>query len=226
MYLALDTSTDFASIALSDEERILAELTWLCGQNHTTELLPRLSNLLEQSRTDIKSVAGIIVALGPGSYNGLRAGVTTAKGLALSLDVPLVGVSTLEVEAYPHAVTGLPVCAIHDAGRNEIATATYQMRRGKWQRLTEERITTLEDLCAQITVKTMFCGELPDLLVSQLTAKLGTKALIPAPAARLRRAAFLAELGVRRLKMNDYDDPAILQPLYLRRPSITQRIQH
>ncbi len=226
MHLAIDTSTEFASLALVRDEQVLAELTWLCGQNHTTELLPRLSALMNQSKADIKSVSGIIVALGPGSYNGLRVGVATAKGLALSLGVPITGVSTLEIEAYAHAVTGRQICAIHNAGRNEIATATYQIRRGRWQRLHEERITTLEELCAQIRVKTVFCGELTDLSISQLTAKLGSKAVIPTAAARLRRAAYLAELGGRRLKANDYDDPATLQPLYLRRPSITLRVNH
>lgn len=226
MQLAIDTSTDFASIALVSDQQVLAELTWLCGQNHTTELLPRLSTLMNQGKVDLKSVSGIIVALGPGSYNGLRVGLSTAKGLALSLGVPVVGVSTLEIEAYAHAMAGLPVCALHDAGRDEIATATYQMKRGKWQRLHEERITTLEELCGQITVKTVFCGELAAPLISELTARLGAKAVIPTPAARLRRAAYLAELGGRRLKANDTDDPATLQPLYLRRPSITQRVRH
>lgn len=226
MQLAIDTSTDFASIALVNDEQMLAELTWRCGQNHTTELLPRLATLLNQGKTDIESVTGIIVALGPGSYNGLRAGVTAAKGLALVLEVPIVGISTLEVEAYPHAITGLPVCAIHDAGRGEIATATYQTKRGKWQRLAEERITTLEDLCSHITTKTVFCGEFVSRLVRELIDKLGVKAVIPSPAGRWRRAAFLAELGVRRLKVNDYDNLATLQPLYLRRPSITRRVHH
>ena len=159
MQIAIDTTTEYAGVALVNEGRIIGEMNWFCGQNHTIELLPRLTFLLHQARLEMKSATGIITALGPGSFNGLRVGVTTAKGLALSLDVPIVGVSSLSVEAYAHAATGLPVCAIHNAGREEVATATYRLLRGKWQRLAEERITTVEALCAEITTKTIFCGE-------------------------------------------------------------------
>ncbi len=121
MQLAIDTSTDTASIALVRDAEVLVELTWHSGRNHTTQLLPNLSRLLDKA--DIHSVNCIFVAKGPGSFNGLRVGVSTAKGLAFSLKIPLVGISTLEVEAYQHAETGLPVCPIFNAGRGEIATA-------------------------------------------------------------------------------------------------------
>ena len=109
MQLAIDTSTDTASLALVQDSEILAELSWRCGQNHTTTLLPYLTSLLSQTGLKLGSVTGIIVARGPGSYNGLRVGISTAKGLALSLGISIVGVSTLAVAAYQHAETDLPV---------------------------------------------------------------------------------------------------------------------
>ena len=112
MQLAIDTSTDNTSLALVDEETVLFELTWRSRQNHTVELLPHLDYLLKQHHLDIKSISAVIVALGPGSFNGLRVGISTAKGLAMSLDIPLIGISTLSAEAYPQAVTGLPICPI------------------------------------------------------------------------------------------------------------------
>jgi len=221
--LAIDTSTGIAGIALVQDSQVLAELTWRCGQNHTVELLPHLTNLLNQTGVNLQSVTGIIVAKGPGSFNGLRVGISTAKGLAFSLGIPIVGISTLEAEAYQHAATGLPICPIHNAGRSEIATATYQKKQGKWFQLTSEHITTVEALCSEITTRTVFCGELVSAVTSQLRKKLKQRAVIPPPAARVRRASFLAELGLQRLKAGDYDDLATLQPLYLRRPSITER---
>ncbi len=110
MQLAIDTSTDTASLALVQDSEVLAELTWRCGQNHTIELLPRLAHLLNQTKLSLQSTSCIIVAKGPGSFNGLRVGVSLAKGLAFGLGIPIVGVSTLEVAAYQHAETGLPVC--------------------------------------------------------------------------------------------------------------------
>lgn len=222
MQLAIDTSTDTASLALVEDSEILAELTWRCGQNHTTQLLPHLTHLLEQAKLELGSATGIIVAKGPGSFNGLRVGISTAKGLALSLGVPIVGISTLEVEAYPYAQTGLPICPIHNAGRGEIATALYQMKGKEWHRLAAEHITTVDALCSEITTKTIFCGDLVTLTAPQLQKQLKQKAIIPLPASRLRRAGFLAELGQQRLRAGDYDDLATLQPLYLRRPSITK----
>ncbi len=221
MQLAIDTSTATASIALVQDSEVLAELTWHCGQNHTTQLLPHLNSLL--SKTNLQSISCIFVARGPGSFNGLRVGVSTAKGLAFSLGIPIVGVSTLEVDAYQHAETGLPICPIFSAGRGEVATAMYQMKRNQWCQLSAEHITTVDALLSQVTTKTIFCGEFIPFIALQLRGVLKRRAIISTSAARLRRASFLAELGQRRLKGGDYDNPATLQPLYLRRPPITER---
>jgi len=222
MQVAIDTSTDNASLALVQDGEVLAELTWRCKENHTVELLPNLTYLLNKANLDLQSTSGIIVARGPGSFNGLRVGVSTAKGLAFSLGIPIVGIGTMEVEAYQHAETGLPVCPIFNAGRGEIATATYQKKHNKWRQLVSEHITTVDALCSQITTKTVFCGEFVTSIAMQLRKKLKQKAIILSSAALFRRASFLAELGLNRLKAGDYDNPATLQPIYLRRPPITK----
>jgi len=222
MELAIDTSTDFASIALSYEGETIAELTWHSGQNHTVELVPNITHLLNQTKLSPQSLGAIFVAKGPGSFNGLRVGMSTAKGLAFALSIPLIGISTLEVEAYPFACTRLPLCPIHSAGRGEIATALYQ-QSDDWHCLIEEHITTADVLCQQIKRKTLFCGEIPPPLVQQLQQRLGKQAIMPDPAARLRHASHLAALGWQRLSRGDQDNPASLQPLYLRQPPITQR---
>jgi tRNA threonylcarbamoyl adenosine modification protein YeaZ len=221
LQLAIDTSTDTASIALVRDGELLAELTWHSKQNHTSELLSHLSHLLD--RTGIQSVNCVFVARGPGSFNGLRVGVSTAKGLAFSLGIPIVGLSTLEVDAYQHAETGLPICPVLNAGRDEIVTAIYQMKRDRWHQLSPEQITTVDALCSQITARTVFCGEFVPAVAPRLRKNLGGKAVISSPAARWRRAGFLAELGQRRLETGDNDNPATLQPIYLRRPPITER---
>jgi len=222
MQLAIDTSTDTASLALVQDSEVLAELTWRCSQNHTIQLLPHLFHLLNQTKLSLPSASCIIVAKGPGSYNGLRVGISTAKGLAFSLGIPIVGIGTLEVEAYQHAEAGLPVCPIFNAGREEIATAMYQMKGNKWCQLTVEHLTTVDALCSQITTKTIFCGEFVPFIAARLSKQLKQKAVILPPATGLRRASFLAELGLKRFKAGDYDNPVTLQPLYLRGPSITK----
>lgn len=222
MELAIDTSTDCASIALSHQGNTMAELNWHSGQNHTVELVPNIERMLHQTKINQKSLEAIFVARGPGSFNGLRVGVSTAKGLAFALNIPLVGIGTLEIEAYPFAFTGLLLCPVHNAGRGEIAIAFYRWDND-WRCLTEEHITTVDALCQRIDEKTVFCGEIPEAVAQQLRDKLGKMAIIPESAARLRRASYLAILGWRRLERGELDNPATLQPLYLRPPPITQR---
>ncbi len=220
MILAIDASTDNASLALVQDGEALAEANWRCEQNHTVELLPHLARLLGEAKADIKSISAVIVARGPGSFNGLRVGISTAKGLAFSLGIPIIGISSLEVVAYEHADSGLPVCPIFNAGRGEIAAAIYQKKDSKWSQLVAEHITTLDALCSGITSKTIFCGEFVSQIAGELKKRLKEKAVIAAT--EPHRARLLAELGKRRLDAGDYDNAATLQPLYLRRPAITQ----
>lgn len=222
MNLAIDTSTDNASLALVFADSVIFEITWRCGQNHTVEFLSRLSDLMTRHGIDNKEIKTISVAIGPGSFSGTRVGLSIAKGLAYSLGIPVVGISTLSITAYPFAVTGLPVCAVLNAGRSELAAATYRMSGNEWQQLVAEHVTTLETLLNEIKEKTVFCGELTSPVIEQIRTTLAGNAVIPDSSARLRRAAYLAELGQKRLDRGEQDDPATLQPIYLRRPNITK----
>jgi len=221
--IAIDTSTDFASLALVDGSRILAELTWRCGLNHTVELYPHLNILLEQSCQDIQSADCIFVAKGPGSFNGLRVGVSAAKGLAFSLGIPIIGISTLEIMAYQQSASGFAVCVITNAGREEVAAAIFKRKRNRWTQVAEDQIITIEALAAQIKEKTLFCGEINEANLARIKKQFKTLAVIPPAAALMRRAAYLAELGQQRLKAGSFDNLATLQPSYLRRPPITER---
>lgn len=222
MQVAIDTSTDIASLALVNDGVTLAELTWRSGQNHTVQLLPNLVRLFKLTGTNTKMLTAVIVARGPGSFNGLRVGISAAKGLAFSLNVPIIGINSLEVSAYQYAGTGLPICPVFNAGRNEIVTALYRMQNVAWHQLVPEHIATIEQLCAQVTEKTLFCGEYLPQVAGELTENLKEKAVIASPLTDLRRAGFLAELGLKRLSAGDTDNVATLQPIYLRRPPITQ----
>jgi tRNA threonylcarbamoyl adenosine modification protein YeaZ len=221
MELAIDTSSDFVGVTLSHKGEVLASLTWQTTQNHTIELLPNLVCLLKKTKLELDSIEVVIVAKGPGRFNGLRVGISTAKGLATALNIPLLGVNTLEVEAYPFAFTGLPIRPIQKAGREELATALYQQKDNEWQCLEAENLTTVKALCRRIRQKTLFCGEIPPDIISQIEQKLGKQAIIPqnnGPS----RASSLAILGWRKLNGGEQDDPVTLQPLYLRPPHITK----
>ena len=165
------------------------------------------------------------MAIGPGSFNGLRVGLATAKGLAMSFNAPIVGISTLAVEAYQHALHTEPICPIFNAGRGEIATALFTNKDSKWQKLMDEHITKIDELYPKLKDKTIFCGQLTNEIASQLKANLRDNAIIAQGALLMRRAGYLAELGWKRLINGDTDNPATLQPLYLRKPAITMKKQ-
>jgi tRNA threonylcarbamoyladenosine biosynthesis protein TsaB len=222
MQLAIDTSTQSVSIALSSGGEVLAEHKWHSRKNHTVELLPNIVRFLDQNTADLHSIDGIAVAKGPGSFNGLRVGISIAKGLSISLGLPLLGISTLEAEAFAHADSPLPLCPIHNAGRQEIATARYQMRAGIWYRLTEEHITTVKKLCSKTERDTIFCGEISPSIEAELKRELGEQVSISHIIDRICRASLVAKLGWQRLSKGDSDDLVSLQPLYLRRPPITK----
>ena len=217
MYLAVDTSTDTAGLALVREGRPVAEMNWRAGRNHVRQLMPNLEHLLCQLEVTPDAITAVIVARGPGSFNGLRVGVSAAKALAFSLDVPIVGISSLEAEAFQYALTGRPVCPVF-----EIATALYRMAGGTWRQLAGERLTTVDALCAEVPAETLFCGEHVAAIAGRLQELLGDEALMVSPVSEIRRAAYLAELGIRRLEAGDCDDTAALQPVYVRGPSITK----
>lgn len=221
MKLAIDTSTRQAGVALHDGGVVLGELAWVSEQNHSRELLPAIDALLHHVHAILENVDGLAVALGPGGFTALRVGLSVAKGLAFARGLPLVGIGTLEVAAYPFAATGLPLWALGDAGRGEVAAACFRQQENEWRRLEPEHLTTLDHICARIQEPALFCGELSAAMVAQLQERLGRLALVPPAVARRRSAGVLAALGLGRLARGEQDNPDTLQPIYLRRPSVT-----
>ncbi len=220
MLLAIDTATRMPSLALYDGECVLAEETWRSADGHTVELVPSLVGMLERQRVLPSELRGIAVALGPGSFTGLRIGLGVAKGLALTLAIPLVGIPTLDALVYAQECKRGPVCAVVQAGRARVCAAFYRRRRGQWQRQGDYRLTTLDELCADIETRTFFCGEIDAQATELLRERLGAKAVVASPASSLRRAGYLAELGWQRLERGEVDDPATLAPIYVRHPPI------
>ncbi len=221
MELAIDTSSDIVSIALSHRGEIMAVLTWRTRQNHTTELLPSLVGLLRQAKLQLASIEAVFVARGPGSFNGLRVGIGTAKGLAFTLNIPLVGINTLEAEAYALAFTGLPIRPIQKAGREEIATAVYRQKEDDWQCVEANNLASVETVWHRTKHRTLFCGEIPADIRRQIEQNLGTRAIICQNTGPSRGSS-LAKLGWRRLSKGQHDDLLTLQPIYLRPPHITK----
>jgi tRNA threonylcarbamoyladenosine biosynthesis protein TsaB len=220
MLLALDTSTRYASVALADEDRVVASRTWHSTINHTAELMPAVAHLMGSRGLTAGQLDGVAVALGPGGFSALRVGISAAKGLALVAKKPIVGVGTLDLEAYPYLRSGVPVCALLEAGRQECATAFHGP---DGIRLREDRVCTADELLAEVIDKAsgpaIFCGEGVTGWKDAIAGALGAKAQIvrPVPAARVWALAAIAR---ERLLSGETKDITTLQPEYLRMPSI------
>jgi tRNA threonylcarbamoyl adenosine modification protein YeaZ len=223
MLLALDTSTSTASLALIQGARLVGELTWYVGQRHSTELLDRLNWLLETAGATPADLAEIAVATGPGSFNGVRVALTVAKSLCFALGARLAAISTLDIAAWGYARAGDPVWALLDAGRGEVYAAEYPSPTTDalaWAPVDGYFVLTPQELAARIAGRALFCGEWRVEAELALRETLGDRTRFASPLST-RRAAWLAELAIARLNDGRVENPATIEPLYLRKPAIT-----
>ena len=237
MLLAIDTSTYDACLALSDSATLLAELNWRVGQRHGSELLERARWLLRGQGVEMRQLDGIAVALGPGSFNGVRVALATAKALAFALATPLYGVPTLDMIAWGARLSADPIWALLEAGRGEVYAACYASESAdavwrpqpmevgegtgeKADAVSAYSITTPAALAARISGPVVFAGEWRAETRAALADTLGQRARFTSPLAG-RRGAWLAELAQARAQRGETDDPHALEPLYVRRPAIT-----
>jgi tRNA threonylcarbamoyladenosine biosynthesis protein TsaB len=217
MLLAIDTSTALTGVACYDESGLLGECTWDSGRNHTAHLMPQLQLLLRHIQRHPDEVQAVAVARGPGSWSGLRVGMSVAKGMAVAGGLALLGVGTLDVLAAPHQHRRLPVVPLLRLGRERFAVAWFDDSDG-WRRLGHYENVTLDELCARIDEPTLFCGDLDTATREHLRRGTSERAVFPTLAANLRRPGYLAELAWPRFVAGDHDSLATLEPLYLGEP--------
>ncbi|MGH2459657.1 MAG: tRNA (adenosine(37)-N6)-threonylcarbamoyltransferase complex dimerization subunit type 1 TsaB [Chloroflexota bacterium] len=222
MLLAIDTATPVASISLY-RDRVLGELTWYAGQDHTRELLPQTERLLSLVGSTTSELSAIGVGLGPGSFNGLRVGIATAKAMSLSLGIPIVGIESPRALAYQFRLTFRPIRPLANAGLGEVATALYQASDQLFATIEEPHLSSLEAALNASPSDTLFCGELRPEWREAIVARFGEDGALPRPAEEPRRAGYLAELAWHQVQAGILSDVATLQPLYLRRPAISGR---
>jgi tRNA threonylcarbamoyladenosine biosynthesis protein TsaB len=220
MLLALDTSTRIAGVALFHEGALLDECTWRSELNHSTELGPVVAAMLARQSVAASGLDAIAVAIGPGSFNGLRVGVSMAKGMSQALSIPVVGIDTLELLAYQQRHFRGLIRPILGAGRAQVATAQFRSFRGKWRRVEDDHLSTVEEIIAGTTRRTLFCGEISTAGVCQLELALGGHAVLAGDVSSWRRAGFLAELGSQRLQAGGEGRSAQASLPGQRRPSI------
>jgi tRNA threonylcarbamoyladenosine biosynthesis protein TsaB len=214
MLLALDTSTRAVGVALYDGTQVLSESLWISQDHHTVDLAPAVAAALSRTGAQVADLQALAVAIGPGSFTGLRIGLALAKGMALAHHLPLIGIPTLDVLAQAQPISDMPLAAVLRAGRNRLAVGWYQVLHDAWKSTGKIEVLTAADLAQAIQRPTQVCGELMDE-ERRLLARKRKNVLLSSPAQSARRPAFLAEIGWQRWQAGQVDDPAALAPIYL-----------
>jgi tRNA threonylcarbamoyladenosine biosynthesis protein TsaB len=215
MLLAIDTSTQWMGLALFDGVQIISETVWQTHNHHTVELAPAIQGMLTRCDLRPADLKAIGVALGPGSFTSLRIGLAVAKGMALSLHIPMIGVPSLDIVAAAEPTSDLPMAAVLQAGRGRLAVRWYTCVLGtRWQAQGEAEMTTVDELSDLIRKPTLVIGEL-NAHERQVLARKRKNVLLASPAHAIRRPAFLAELAWERWQAGKIDDPVTLSPIYL-----------
>ncbi len=219
MILAIDTATRWAGLALHDGTAVIAEYGWRCLNNHTIELSPAIEDMLSRVDKTINDLDGIAVAIGPGSYTGLRVGLALAKGLALANQIPLFGVPTLDIVAFSIGKMPSQLLVAAEAGRSRVCAAIYQWQdKQGWKPRRPPIIDTWENIVNEIEKPTLFAGEItPE--AAKLIRNSNQNFSVAFPAVSTRRAGYLSEIGWQRLRKDQMDDAASLAPIYLRDPA-------
>jgi len=214
MLLALDTATQRIGIALHDGHSILSECTWVGSRRQSVELAPEVALALRRAGITPRALSGVAVAIGPGSFTGLRIGVALAKGLSLAHNLPLVGVPTLDILAWGQPRRDEPMLAILHAGRGRIAGVWYKWKASGWQATTEPDVMTWSELRDRLESPTYVCGELDEegreALANHARAKLAPPALC------VRRPGVLAEIAWHKIRSGWDIHPSQVVPVYLR----------
>lgn len=194
MLLAIDTATHLTSIALFDGLNILAEDTWVTAGHHSTELAPAVQRLLTRSAVAVDKLTALAVCVGPGTYTGLRIGVSLAKGMAAARDLPLVGMTTMEILTIGQPQADASLMTVVGAGRGRIISQPHQWRHNRWTPRADAQVTDWETLVAGIDSPVTITGEVDANGKAVLDA--AVERAVPvrlSPAAlRVRRAGYMA----------------------------------
>jgi tRNA threonylcarbamoyladenosine biosynthesis protein TsaB len=233
--LAIDTSTMLGGIALMDDiSGLIAEIRLNVKSTHSERLMTALDFALKQASISLSAIDAFAVATGPGSFTGLRIGLSTVKGLSYATGKPVVSVPTLEAFAYSFPFSRHPVCVMLDARRHEVYAAVFYWQNDGYSRLLHETSLTVEKLLEIIskTVLThpgaepsgmfysdriIFTGDGAVFYRDAILNKMGETAVFPSSGHLVSSPAQVACLGIKKALLGEFSEPGTLVPFYMRK---------
>ncbi len=217
--LAMDTSSINATVALCDENKILGEFTVAGDRAHSQIIMPMLDELMKKCSLDIKDIDVFAVALGPGSFTGLRIGIAAVKTLAMTLGKNIIGVSSLDTVAVNFPVKDVYICPVFDARRTDVYNAIYL----NGEKIVADRICDINVVFEEMKgKKVIFAGDGIMKYREKILSFISEDWQIAPMHLTLQRASSLAAIASERAADNDFDNSDELLPIYIR-PSQAER---
>jgi len=219
LILGIDTATAQVSVAIGGHEGVLASTQSVRGKQHAEILTPAIEFTCKQARIELSEISVVAVDLGPGLFTGLRVGVAAAKAMAYALRVPMIGVPSLDLVAFPVRYSPKLIVAAVDARRGELFTAFYRQVPGGIQRLTPHHVVSPEDLASELLATAEECVLVGDGAVRYREVFEGLhKVEIIEEGLAYPAASSLVMLAHAQALREQWVKPWDLQPLYLRKP--------
>jgi len=216
--LALDTATQSCSVAIVDGELLLAELTKANIKTHSRHLMELIGTICLAADLSIGDVDGFAVTVGPGSFTGLRIGISTIKGLAFSLAKPVTGVSSLDALAWQCAQSTYLICPLLDARKKEVYACRYRFIKNELRRDASEKVVSPAEAVSGIREPSIFVGNAAQMYRENISAELGELAHFASRGQHTIRASSIAWLSLTGFYRKQTDDVAMLVPHYIRKP--------
>ncbi|HSA78886.1 MAG TPA: tRNA (adenosine(37)-N6)-threonylcarbamoyltransferase complex dimerization subunit type 1 TsaB [Nitrospirota bacterium] len=216
--LGIETSTKTGSVAIVSEDGVVAQYSLNIEVTHSERLMSTVDRVLKDTGLVIHDLDGFSVAIGPGSFTGLRIGLSTVKGLALATGKPIAAVPTLQALAWNLPYSVYPVCPLLDARKNEVYAALYRFAGTALVQVLPETAISIFRLAEQISEKVVFTGEGSRIFRNGIQEVFGERAVFAPHSAVLPSGAKVAEIGLDMIKSGRQVEPDRLTPLYIRRP--------
>jgi tRNA threonylcarbamoyladenosine biosynthesis protein TsaB len=215
--LGIDTSTSCGSVGLIEDDTVIAEYLLDIPVTHSERLLRSIEYVLRQAGCSTEDLDGWAISLGPGSFTGLRIGVSTIKGLAFATQKPVAGVPTLDALAFNITPTPYLICPILDARKGEVYTGFYRYEEGNnLKRISVYQAISPEDLTSKIEERTIFLGNGVKTYGDYLRNAVPALATFVPVSLNLPHGSIVARLGLERLHRNEVLDLSTFTPIYVR----------
>jgi len=215
--LAVDTATTSCSVAIVDKTSLLSEFTIDREETHSKHLMDMIKAVLRMAGLNFSDLDGFAVTRGPGSFTGLRIGLSTIKGLAVASEKPVVGVSSLEALASQVSYSRDLICPILDARKGEVYFSRYRFLNGNLKKQTKERVAPPDKAVDDLNESCLFVGNGALLYKEMILEKMGGLASIAPMIQNTIRASTMAYLSMAKFEKNDTDDIEKIMPYYIRK---------